>query len=288
MRIVVCIKQIHHVFGRTGRDETSHYITDNDRVRCINPFDIAALELALGVKDMQRDTEVILLFLGSLSAEKDLRRCLSMGADEICQIETGDNLDGWSKSLLLAEAVKKLKADLVFCGEKSMDSGSGQIGPFMAAHLELPFVARVTDIAVAGTGLPIKVERNCGAGKREIVECGLPAIVSATIGGKIPRYPSMANKRCNSQMSIQKLAVGQPSTDSKVISVRVFPARPRPKRVVPPDSSLHASQRIEQLLRGSNVEKKGEMVTGSPDRQVERILAFLVEKEFLPSLEKET
>ncbi len=288
MRIIVCVKQIHHVFGKTGRDYATNFISHHDEIYCVNPLDIAALELALGVKDSKKDAKVILLSLGPITAETDLRRCLAMGADELCQIDSSDSVDGWTKSLLLADAVKGLEADLVFCGEQSMDSGSGQTGPFMAFHLGGPFISRVTDITLPESGLPIRAERNCGRGKREIVECGLPAVFSAVSGSKIPRYPSLENKRRLSQVPIRKLSVRQQTSPAKVISTRVFSARPRPKQVVPPDSSLSAFQRIEQLLRGSSVEKKGEMVKGTPEQQVERILSFLQERDFLKSADQDT
>jgi electron transfer flavoprotein beta subunit len=288
MRIIVCVKQIHHVFGKTGRDYATNFISHHDEIRCINPLDIAALELALGVKDTQEETKVILLSLGPVIAEADLRRCLAMGADELCQIDNNESVDGWTKSLLVADAARELKADLVFCGEKSMDSGSGQIGPFMAYHLGVPFISRVTDITVSEIGLPVRVERNCGRGKREIVECGVPAVFSAVLGPKIPRYPSLENKRRLSREPIRKLSVRQQTSPAKVISTRVFSARPRPKQIVPPDSSLPAFQRIEQLLRGSSVEKKGEMVKGTPEQQVERIISFLQERDFLKSAEQDT
>ena len=288
MRIIVCVKQIHHVFGKTGRDYTTNFISHHDEIRCINPLDIAALELALCVKDSDEETKVILLSLGHVIAEADLRRCFAMGADELWQIDTNESVDGWTKSLLLADAARELKADLVFCGEKSMDSGSGQVGPFMAAHLGLPFISRVTDITVQKSGLPVRAERNYGRGKREIVECGLPAVFSAVSGPKIPRYPSLENKRRLSREPIRKLSVRQQTSPVKVISTRVFSARPRPKQVVPPDSSLPAFQRIEQLLRGSSVEKKGEMVKGTPEQQVERIISFLQERDFLKAAEQDT
>jgi electron transfer flavoprotein beta subunit len=286
MRIIVCLKQIHHVFGKTGRDDKNNFISHHDEVSCVNPLDIAALELALSVKDSKADTKVILLSLGPIIAEADLRRCLAMGADELWQIENNESVDGWTKSLLLANAARELKADMVFCGEKSMDSGSGQVGPFMAFHLGVPFISRATDITVRETGLPVRAERNCGRGKREIVECGLPALFSAVSGPKIPRYPSLENKRRLSREPIRKQSVGQQAGSVKVISTRVFPARPRPKQVVAPDSSLPAFERIEQLLRGSSVEKKGEMVKGTPEQQVERILSFLQENDFLKPAEK--
>lgn len=288
MRIIVCIKQIRHVFARSGRDHAHNYITDSDVVSCVNPHDEAALELALCVKDALVGVEVLLLSLGPVIAETDLRRCLGMGADELWQIDINDSLDGWSKSLLLADAVSELNGSLIFCGEKSMDSQSGQIGPYLAAHLGLPFVSRVTDVTVSSAGLPVRAERNSGRGKREIIECDLPAVFSACMGPKIPRYPRFENKRRLGLLPIRKRDPVRPATPSTVISTRVFSPCPRTRQVVPPDSSLLASERIEQLLRGSNVEKKGEMIFGEPQQQVERIIRFLQEKDFLKAAEEES
>ena len=46
---------------------------------------------------------------------------------------------------------------------------------------------------------------------------------------------------------------------------------------------LHAYERIMQLLTGSTVEKKGEILTGSPESQVDGIVAFLTANGFLES-----
>lgn len=288
MRIIVCVKQMRHVFARSGRDHGHNFITEGDAVSCINPFDEVALELALCVKDALVGVEVLLLSLGSVIAETDLRRCLAMGADELWQIDISDSMDGWSKSLLLADAVRELRGSLILCGEKSMDSQNGQIGPFLAAHLGLPFVSRVVEVTVSQAGLPVRAERNSGRGKREIVECDLPAVFSACLGPKIPRYPRYEAKRRLGLLPIRKLDTVRPAAPSRVISTRVFSPRPRTRQVVPPDSSLPAAERIEQLLRGSNAQKKGEMIHGEPRQQVEKIIRFLQEKDFLKAAEKES
>ena len=49
----------------------------------------------------------------------------------------------------------------------------------------------------------------------------------------------------------------------------------------PPDSGLHAYERIAQLLAGSTVEKKGTVLSGTPESQVEGILTFLKANGFL-------
>jgi hypothetical protein len=89
-------------------------------------------------------------------------------------------------------------------------------------------------------------------------------------------------------LPIRKLETLRPATPFRVISTRVFSPRPRPREVVPPDSSLSASERIEQLLSGSNAQKKGEMILGEPKQQVEKIIRFLQEKDLLKVPETES
>ncbi len=62
--------------------------------------------------------------------------------------------------------------------------------------------------------------------------------------------------------------------------VEVHYPRPRPKRIPVPDSRLEAFDRIQQLLMGSRIEKKGTILQGSPESQAEGIISFLEEHGF--------
>ena len=44
---------------------------------------------------------------------------------------------------------------------------------------------------------------------------------------------------------------------------------------------MSAFDRINQLLAGGNIEKKGTMLTGDPESQVEGIISYLIENGFL-------
>jgi electron transfer flavoprotein beta subunit len=58
--------------------------------------------------------------------------------------------------------------------------------------------------------------------------------------------------------------------------------RPRPKPIPAPDSNLPSFQRVKQLLSGSAMEKKGKLVTGSPENQADEIIDFMERHGFLP------
>lgn len=297
MKIIVCAKQIRHTYARTGKSPESKYIEPEDGVYRINPYDEAALELALKLKDENENVRVILLALGSMIAESEIRRCLAAGADDLYRIDAGgqavssggtanedplDQADPWVKSGLMALAVKKLGGDLVLCGKTSIDRGNGQVGAFLAHRLDLPFVSAITDLSLDESGSLFQVQRSAGRGVREIIECSRPALFSVDLGPEL-RLPKFAGRQWAGKYVPKELDFADEIDTPKIVSTRRFQPRPRPKIVPPPDSRLHAYERVMQLLAGSKVEKSGEILTGNPESQVDGIFDFLKTNGFLES-----
>jgi hypothetical protein len=96
-----------------------------------------------------------------------------------------------------------------------------------------------------------------------------------------PRLPTYEAKKQAQSLSIQMLMLSEEMTMHKTVSRRVFPPRPRPKKSPAPDSSLPAYDRIQQLLMGSRIEKKGVMLRDTPESQAEGIISFLQARGFL-------
>lgn len=283
MRIVVCVKQIAHTYARTGMDPDQYYLTPEDRVFRINPCDELAMGMALHAKELVGEGKIFLLTLGPILAGDALLRCMAFGADHLCQVEMEDKMDSWRKSVFLSQTIRNLRADLVFCGKESLDTRNGQMGAFLAHHLNLPFVScirRITRLQKKGAS---RVERNAGRGTREIVECSLPAVFSVDPGAGISPMPTWKEKQRVGSLPVRKYLYDKDSVVPKVVAARTFPPRPRPKQIKSPDSRLHAFGRIQQLLTGSLVEKKGEMLVGELPSQVESILEFLKKNKLLHS-----
>jgi len=273
MKIIVCMKQIYHTYARTGTDPDKLYIAPEDTIARINPYDEAALETALCFKDEHPETEIVLLTLGPLIAESELRRCLAMGADNIVHIDVEQMTDPKKKAVLLAKAVKEISADIVLCGKESLDTQNGQVGAFLAHNLGLPFVSSVLGYRSKNDSL--EVLRSAGRGVREKVECQLPALFSIDLGHNTPRLPTyMAKKRARS-FQIQKMSYDESETGELNFSANVTPPRPRPKKAIAPDNSLDSFCRIEQLLAGTRVEKKGKVLQGDPEYLSDEIINFL-------------
>jgi electron transfer flavoprotein beta subunit len=280
MRIIVCVKQVQFTYARTGGDPLKNYIAPEDNIFRVNPWDEAALDIALELKEKDTSVEVIVLSLGPVIAEKELRRCIAVGADEIYRIDTEAEYDSWAKSVILARGINELNPDLVLCGKESVDKQNGQVGAFLAHHLGVPFVSGVTQLSIEGEG-SAKVFRNAGKGIREKIASPLPAVFSVsreTIKTRLPTY----EQRQRALISpFRILNVDLKKVKRNLTSDGMYPPRPRPKKVITPDSGLPAFERINQLLSGSNIEKKGAMLTGDPESQVKGIISYLIENGFL-------
>jgi electron transfer flavoprotein beta subunit len=288
MNIIVCTKQIRYTYARTGNKPDTFYFNPEDAITRVNPFDESALELALRVKDKKPDTRITLLTMGPMLAEAQIRRCMAAGADDLIHIpldgsgmnDSLDQPDAWTKSRLLAQAAKALEADMILCGKESMDRGSGQVGALLAQLLGMPFVSAITDLSVTGDDDEVQVQRSAGRGVREIIACSLPAVLSVDLGAEL-RVPMLKQRQKADLHVPRKLDLEEPEDRAKLVCTHRFQPRPRPLIVPPPDSRMHAYDRVLQLLTGSKVEKKGEMLTGSPESQADGILAFLKENGFL-------
>jgi len=292
MKIIVCIKQICHTYARTGQDTERRYLNPEDTIYRINPYDEASLELALRFRDQfEPAADIILLTLGSLIAESELRRCLAAGADQLCRIvhsgsTTEDDPlmqpDPWTKADLLARAVMELGGEIVLCGKESMDRGSGQIGALLAHILKMPYVSAITDLSAGATTDQLHVQRSAGRGVREILRCPAPAVFSVDLGPDL-RLPIFARRQWAMTCTIQNMMYPPWERSAQGVTIRLFPPRPRPKIVPVPDSRLPAYDRIGQLLAGSKVEKKGDLLTGSPESQVDGIMNYLKANGFIKS-----
>jgi len=286
MRIVVCVKQISHAYARTGMNPERDFLTPEDEVFRVNPYDELAVAVALRTKELAGEGEVSILTLGPIIAEKELRRCMAMGADHLYQIDMTGRVDTWQKSLFLARAIKGIGADLVLCGKESIDSRNGQVGAFVAHHLRVPFVSCIRDISISSDKRSLEVQRSAGRGIREVVSCPVPAVFSVDSGAIEPPLPTYEDKKQSQTLPVQKIIYDKDSVFPQSICTKTFPPRPRPKKAPAPDPRLDAFNRIGQLLTGSRIEKKGEMLRGSPESQVEGIISFLDGHGFLESLKE--
>jgi len=288
MKIVVCIKQINHIYVRTGMDPASNFISEEDGVYIVNPFDELAVEQAIRVKEALGEGEVTLLTLGELIAEKALRRCVAMGAERLIQINDPSfgRLDAWGMSFVLARAIKVLEPDMILCGKEALDDQGGQMGAYMAERLGLPYVSCTVQMEVVPGEGKVRIHRSLDRGGGEVLECRLPALFSIEKGSYEPRYPTVRDQLHALDERIEcwdREALGLRAEElvSMVEVLETHPPRPRPKRISSPDSSLNGFERTVVLLSGTGAEKVGNIVEGTPEKLVGEIVRFLLENRII-------
>ena len=290
MKTVVCVKQIVHVYARTGMDPSTHFIADEDRVNIINPLDELAVEEAVRLREA-RGGEVILLTLGELIAEKGLRHCFAMGADRMIRIDDfpSDAMDAWTRAVVLSAAIREIGPDLVLCGKQALDDRCGQVGVTIAELLDLPCVCGITRVDLKDEGKRAVVHRAMERGDREVVECSLPAVFTVEKGLNEPRYPTLENLLEAIEQEIEHwdpgaLEIEPGLMDRQTRVVKVTPPKPRTQKNAAPASSMSAQDRIQMLMSEGAGKKKKEdtrLVELPPRQAAEEALEFLAEKKLL-------
>lgn len=184
MNILVCVKQVPDTTA-VRIDPVTNTLIREGVPSILNPFDGFALEMALRLREQAGGT-VTLLCMGPAQAAEALRTCLAVGGDEAFLLsgrEFGGS-DTLATSYILSCAVKVLEArkgqpfDVIFCGKQAIDGDTGQVGPELAEHLDVPQITYATEIQSQGKD-SLCVRKETAEGY-EVLEVGLPTVISVT------------------------------------------------------------------------------------------------------------
>jgi electron transfer flavoprotein beta subunit len=165
---------------------------DRSGERNLNPFDTHAIEAAMQLKEggaLSVD-EVVAVTMGPETAERALRKAISLGADRSVHLAdpalAGSDVNGTGYAL--AKALEREQPDLVLLGQQSDDGECYTIGAVVADHLRMPSLTQVIKIDVAEGAL--RCERQAEYGY-DTVQVSLPAVISVGDAINEPRYPSL-------------------------------------------------------------------------------------------------
>jgi electron transfer flavoprotein beta subunit len=194
MNIIVCVKQVNDPEAPPSSfkiDPASNkVIPPPGMAPVISTFDEYAVEAALRIKE-KAGGKITALSLGLNLLRDVVKKPLSMGADDLVLLEDPAYVDGdsWSTAYALAMAIKKIgQFDLVLCGRQAADWDSGQVGSGIAEILGLPSVTIARKIEIVDG--KARVERVIPDGF-ELVEMGLPGVVTLSNEHPVPRYPNV-------------------------------------------------------------------------------------------------
>lgn len=200
MHIVVPIKQVPET-SNVQMDRETGTMLRSGSAAIVNPLDLYSLETALQIRE-QIGGKITVITMGPPSAVKVLKEAITMGCDEAVHLSDRSfgGADTWATSYTLSEAIRKLEADIVITGERATDGDTGQVGPGIAAWLNMSlvtFTAHIKEISDSH----IVAERLVEEGY-QTVRAALPAVVTVVKEIASPRLPTLRGKKKSIQMSI--------------------------------------------------------------------------------------
>ncbi len=168
MKIIVCVKQK----------------ADGE----LNPFDACAYEAALRIDG----AEVILLSMAPEKSGEMLLNLTRLGAKEaylLCD-KAFAGADTLATSYVLSLAIKKIGADLVFCGRQTVDGDTGQVGPGVSEFLNCNLITNVLAIKEADKNI-VCINRN-----NDVITKDFPCLITVERINDL-RKPSIRSKKGN-------------------------------------------------------------------------------------------
>lgn len=223
MRIVVCIKQVPDTSEIRINPETNTLIREGVP-SIINPYDLHALEAGLQIRD-DVDGKVTVLTMGPPQAWDALREAVSLGANETVLLtdRAFAGSDTLATSYTLAGAIKKIGADIIFCGKQAIDGDTAQVGPEIAEFLDIPHVAYVRKIEEVKENY-IRVQRLMDEGY-DVVESSLPVLLTVVKELNVPRMPSLKGKMAAKKVEIKKIGQGDIDVDENSLGLKGSPTQ---------------------------------------------------------------
>lgn len=289
MNIAVCLKVVPDLEVAEIVNPATGTLDESFIVKKLDTGSIAALEMALRFKQ-KHDAILTAVVIGSHDCDFYLKEVYAQGVDLICRVwhENIELTDVYGKALVITTLLDEIKPLIVFCGNRSSDTGHAQLAAHMAELLDYAQITGVsTDIEYDGNHL--LAYRRLGHGARELVQVELPAVaaVEMEVGGVtysgLDQYLSSYNKRIR-VMDIHEIGLSEEEisgwhTKNRLVSIRQ--PNPASQAIFTPDSGLDPIDRIRAIVSGGLEQKTGMAVEGSPEELAEKAFQFLLQRGFL-------
>jgi electron transfer flavoprotein beta subunit len=263
MRIVVPIKQVPETRS-VKMDEKSGTVIRDGVEAIVNPLDLYSIEAALLLKE-RFGGEIVAITMGPPQAAMALKEALAMGIDQAILVSDRAfaGSDTWGTSYVLGEAIKTIgDYDLIICGERATDGDTGQVGPEMAAYLNLPVTTYVNGIDDCIDGKLI-ITRLVEHGEEQVA-LQLPGVLTVVKEVSTPRLPTLDGKIRARETTIPIVSFNDLKLDLKLIGLKGSPTR------------------VVKIFR-PKVTRECEMQTAEDEvgvaSSVDRLYSFLLEKE---------
>lgn len=224
MRFIVCIKQVPNTTEIKIDPQTNTLVREGVE-SILNPFDAYAVEEAVRLKEAHGGT-VVAISMGPNQVESTLREAVSLGVDEIILLSDRKfaGADTWATSYTLAAAIKYLgEFNLIITGQQAIDGDTAQVGPGIAAHLDIPQTCFVRKVEAIDEN-KIRVQRLMENGF-DTVEMCTPALISVVKEINTLRLPSLRGKRNAKNAQLKVLTAEDLGLDEHRIGLNGSPTQ---------------------------------------------------------------
>lgn len=245
MKILVCISKTPDTTAKISFTDNNTKFDETGVQFIINPYDEwYALVRAVELKEKDPSVTVHLINVGGPENDAIIRKALAIGGDEAIRVNATSGDDFYVASQIAAVA-KENQYDLVFTGKETIDFNSGSMGGMIAELLQMPYVSLATKFDVEGQTATVTREIEGG---EEVVEAGLPLVVSCQKGVAEQRIPNM---RGIMGARTKPLKVVEPTELQTLTEVKSFelPAPKEGVKMIPADQP-------EELVRLLHEEAK--------------------------------
>ena len=226
MNIIVTIKQVPET-SNVKMDPVSGTMIREGVESIINPLDLYAIETANQLKE-KHGGKVTVISMGPPNAEKALKEAIAMGCDDAVLItdRAFAGADTWSTSYVLAKSIRQLGAfDLILCGERATDGDTGQVGPNIAAALDVPVATYVSGIeSIDPAKNEIVVWRMTEYGYEKL-QMPLPAMLTVVKEISFPRLPTLRGKQRARAAQIPVFNMGNLDVEADKVGLKGSPTR---------------------------------------------------------------
>ena len=194
MNIVVPVRLVPDLVEELEIDESGTALDTTWLRLIINEFDDHAIEQAILLKE-GGGGQVMIIAPDTEGIDDLLYAAAAKGADRLIKL-TGAFEEGVNNHALaraLATTVTPLQPDLVLTGVQGHNDLDGQVGPLLAAYLNMPYVGYVAGVTVSD-GKAI-VRKEYPGGLIAEMEVTLPAVLGIQAAAEPPRYVAISKIR---------------------------------------------------------------------------------------------
>ncbi|MCM0760902.1 electron transfer flavoprotein subunit beta/FixA family protein [Sporomusa sphaeroides DSM 2875] len=156
----------------------------------ISEYDRNAIEEAV-LLNQKNGGSITALTFGAAGAKQSLKDALSRGPEKAIYVndELAVRADAFVTANVLAAAIRKAGPyDIILCGEGAGDTYAQQVGPRMAALLDIPAITYVSEIKIEDDKVvATRKVGNC----TEVATAAFPVLISVLPEINKPRIPSL-------------------------------------------------------------------------------------------------